>query len=442
MSLRDTAMQIWTAGLDAVRAERLIDDNVRVGEKLTICGRDYPIDSGKLCVVGAGKASGYLAMQLERQLADRAPRLKLSGLVNVPENCVQPTNHIRLHGARPAGVNEPTKAGVEGTQQILEMVASLAPEDLCICLLTGGGSALLPATQEGLLLEDKLAVIRLMSSRGATIQDLNRVRIALSRVKGGGLARACRAGRLVSLIISDVIGDPIDLIASGPTVLRDAKSDSPEETPETILRRFAEESELDARVWNCLKRSAGQPIGEHLPNVENHLLANNATAVSAAASAARELGLHPEVIDAESPETTAEEVAAELVEKLSTASSGTCLIWGGEPVVRLVAAESRGKGGRNQQLALAALQSWDRLPTSKLQYCIVSGGTDGEDGPTDAAGAVVDQTIVDAVGDQQLDVGAFLKKNDAYPFFESVGGLVKTGPTHTNVCDLRIAIAD
>lgn len=430
------ALRIWNSSVDAVRAEGLIERHVEYSDRLRICGesRDVPA-GGRLCVVGAGKAAGYLAVALENQLRHVAPDLGLHGFVNVPANCVVPTDFIQLHAARPAGVNEPRAEGVAGTQQILQMVASLQPDDLCICLLTGGGSALLPAPRSGVTLDDKLNVTRFMSSRGASIQELNRVRIALSDVKGGGLSRACKAAQLDTLIISDIIGDPLDLIASGPTIPAVASEESPSET----LLRFVERAELPASIWQVLAtpRTSEPPTCR----VTNQMLANNGTAVSAAAAEANRMGLATEIIPSESPNATAEEVGAALLQRAATADTGTCLIWGGEPVVHLADNEARGRGGRNQQLVLTASSHWHQLPEAmRDRICILSGGTDGEDGPTDAAGAFVDRDVIASLQNHNFDVDDHLKRNDAYPLFEATGGLIKTGPTHTNVCDVRVAV--
>ena len=224
------ALRIWRAGLEAVRSERLIREHVRVAGHWLIVGEEQPIDLqriGRIAVVGAGKAGAGMAAGLEEALGPEIAESKqLVGWVNVPADCVPPgedggpprtARRIHLHAARPAGRNEPTAEGVAGTEEILKIVSLLRPDDLCLCLISGGGSALLPAPAEGISLADKLAVTQHLSAAGADIR-LNTVRKQLSRIKGGGLARACRAGRLVSLIISDVLGDPLDLIASGPTV--------------------------------------------------------------------------------------------------------------------------------------------------------------------------------------------------------------------------------
>ena len=177
------AFQIWTAGVDSVRAESLVANEVRIRATgpFEICGKPYSLDKVQnLCVVGAGKAAGYFAKAIEDLLLPLTPSLKVFGHVNVPANCVIPTQFIKLHFARPAGVNEPRAEGVAGAKNIQQLVSSLGPDDLCLCLITGGGSALLPLPADGVTLEDKLLVTKLMSANGASIQELNRVRIALS----------------------------------------------------------------------------------------------------------------------------------------------------------------------------------------------------------------------------------------------------------------------
>ena len=219
--LRTDAERIWRAGVAAVQPARLIREHVRVDGDVLHVG-DEAIDLrhvGRIAIVGAGKAAGAMAVALEDVLGPRLLADKnVTGWVNVPDDCVVPTARVHLHAGRPAGVNEPRPEGVEGTRRILELVGSLGPADLCICVLAGGGSALLPAPVPEISLDDKIRVTRLLSAAGANIEQLNTVRRQLSLIKGGGLARACRAGRLITLIISDVLGDPLDAIASGPTV--------------------------------------------------------------------------------------------------------------------------------------------------------------------------------------------------------------------------------
>jgi len=439
------AFQIWSAGVDAVRAENLVRAKVcfdSTKQVLSIADSDYSLEHvGRLCVVGAGKAAGYLAVAVEELLAPVPKRLQLFGHINVPENCVEPTQHIQLHAARPAGINEPRAEGVAGSTRILELVAGLDANDLCIVLITGGGSALLPLPSNGLTLADKLQVTRMMSENGASIQELNHVRIALSAIKGGRLAEACTANRLVTIIVSDVLGDPLDLIASGPTV-RSEKVNTPPNAKE-ILARFASPEEIPQHVWRHLEQPQTQQTDFRSKCTSDHyVLANNATAVSAAGNKARELGYVVETLQPESPTTSAEEVAESMIAHISkfNPDEKRCLIWGGEPIVKLVSSEQRGRGGRNQQLVLKAATLWSQMSSElRNRTSILSGGTDGEDGPTDAAGAMVSQSTINEIISRDLNAQDFLDRNDAYSLFEPLNALVKTGPTHTNVCDLRIA---
>ena len=218
-SLRNDALAIWRAAVSSVDSERLVRNVVRrSAETLTVCDQVLALDSlGNICVVGGGKAGAGMAAAFEEALGpDLSDRLQ--GWVNVPDDCVRPLRNIELHGARPPGLNEPTEHGVLGTRRILDLVGALGKDDVCVVLLSGGGSALLPAPVPEISLEDKQQVTRQLSRAGAGIEELNCVRRQLSLIKGGGLARACRAGTLICLIISDVIGDPLETIASGPTI--------------------------------------------------------------------------------------------------------------------------------------------------------------------------------------------------------------------------------
>ncbi len=335
-------------------------------------------------------------------------------------------------------MNEPTEAGAAGTAEILNRVAALGPTDLCLCLISGGGSALLPAPLDGLTLADKLAVTRFLSAAGAPIEALNTVRKQLSRVKGGGLARACRAGRLIALVLSDVLGDPLDTIASGPTVL---DRSTPQDALD-VLERFSARGHIPSAVFAALdgKRAAPQPF---TCRVENLVIGNNATAVDAAGLEAERLGYSHAMTSARSSEGQAEDVGrhlAGMARRMHAERGPDCLISGGEPVVRLAPGEIRGRGGRNQQLVLAAID--ELLPERPAGVVLLSGGTDGEDGPTDAAGAWLDDEILAAAGKPELAPSEFLKRNDAYTFFSAAGGLLRTGPTHTNVCDIRVVLVD
>ncbi|HEX4147230.1 MAG TPA: DUF4147 domain-containing protein [Pirellulales bacterium] len=439
-TLRRDGLQIWQAGLDAVRSDRLVESTVSVRGQSLLVG-DEAIDLAhvrRIAIVGAGKAGAGMAAGLERALGERVLAEKqVSGWVNVPADCVQPLAHVRLHPARPAGVNEPTEDGVRGAEEILRIVGGLGPDDVCFVLISGGGSALLPAPAPGVTLADKLAVTRHLSAGGANIAELNSVRRQLSRIKGGGLARACRAGRLFALIISDVPGDPLDVIASGPTV--DNRSTARDAL--AVLARYGA-PELPA-VTTFLQRladdaAAAAPTPPSC-QVTNLVIGNNALAVDAAGIVAERLGYSHAMVVACEPEGAAESVGehlAAMARSMLAGSGPNCLISGGEPVVKLVPADRRGKGGRNQQLVLAAGIELDGL----AGVFILSGGTDGEDGPTDAAGAWIDAEVLSRAAVAGLDPRVFLERNDAYHFFEPLGALIKTGPTHTNVCDVRVVL--
>jgi glycerate 2-kinase len=450
--LRSDAERIWWAGVRAVLPERLIPENVQVsGDTLLIGDEEINLTHvRRIAVVGAGKASAAMAVAIEHALGPRLMVAKqVAGWVNVPADCVLPTQSVHLHSARPAGVNEPRPEGVAGTNEILKLVSSLTPDDLCLCLISGGGSALLPAPVPGVSLDDKVRVTRALSASGASIDQLNTVRRALSRVKGGGLARACRAGRLVSLIISDVLGDPLEVIASGPTV--ETKVSASDALAVLHELRLTGTPEIAAVITYLRRQAAGESqiarresLGP-TAKVTNLVIGNNAVAVDAAGCEAERLGYSHAMIAANASEGPAEDVGQQLAEMALRMRRGhspnygpDCLISGGEPTVKLVSEPLRGQGGRNQQLALAAL--------AKLGDCagiaLLSGGTDGEDGPTYAAGAIVTPEVVAAARAKGLDAADYLRRNDTYNFFQAAGGLFKTGPTHTNVCDLRIVVVD
>jgi len=432
------AQQIWQAGVAAVQPERLIKQHVRVeGNWLTVGEEVLDLRSlGRIAIVGAGKAAGAMALALESVLgASVLEKKNVTGWVNVPADCVVPTQCVHLHAARPPGVNEPRPEGVEGTERILELVSSLGPDDACLCVLTGGGSALLPAPVPGISLEEKIQVTRLLSAAGANIEQLNTVRRQLSLVKGGGLARACRARVLITLVISDVLGDPLDAIASGPTV----PSSNTAADALAVLRdlHLTREPTIQAVVRYLEQRSQLRGEERKVREVKHIVLGNNALAVDAAGAEATRLGYSPALLAANAPEGLAEDVGRHLAHialRMHDVPGADCLVSGGETTVRLVEEALRGKGGRNQQLALAALA----LLGDCRGIALLSAGTDGEDGPTDAAGALVTENVVRAAREQQLEPHDYLARNDAYHFFQRAGGLFITGPTSTNVCDLRV----
>ncbi len=449
--LREQAQAIWEAGVAAVSSERLVRNVIhRDGSVLSICGHDWDTTSlSRIIVLGVGKAGAGMAAAVEAELGEELTDAKVAGWVNVPADCVRPLRRIVLHAARPAGVNEPTEAGVFGTQRTLELACSAGANDLVVVLISGGGSALAPAPIPGITLADKLAVTRFLMNSGASIQELNTVRKHLSLFKGGGLARATSQARaVITLIISDVIGDPLDVIASGPTV----EDTSTAADALAVLKRFsAQPPQVSESVWFALRHKTSNPSplpkGEGTaarPIAQNCVIGNNAIAVEAAAAKAREQGFAVKSLGSNNA-GEARTIGRELAELCRHIRDGqtevappVCVLSGGEPIVKLVQTDQPRKGGRNQEVALAALQHlWhDGLD----RIAILSGGTDGEDGPTNAAGAVVDESLRQMAFAKRLDPSEFLEINNSYPFFEQTGGLLLTGPTHTNVMDLRIAV--
>jgi hydroxypyruvate reductase len=453
----EMALRIWKAGVDAVRGDALVEAAVAVEEgSLWFDDVEVPLKSfRRLAVVGAGKAGAGMARGFEAALGEKLLAEKqVQGWVNVPEPCVERLSRIRLFAARPAGVNEPTEEGVEGSRQIEQLVRSCKPDDLCVCLISGGGSALLPSPIEGVSLAQKRALTKHLSAAGADIASLNLVRRQISRLKGGGLARACNAGRLVTLIISDVMGDPLEAIASGPTI----PAEPDPEGALAVLERFgairagvAPEvvATLQKQVADAKSRFRKPAVAPVRAQLDTVVIGNVVSAVDAAGREAERLGLHFAMDAATSLEGSAEEVGqrhANLALRMRDAPGPDCLITGGEPTVELPPAHLRGKGGRNQQAALAALiavrdaDAGASVPGRGIAF--VSGGTDGEDGPTDAAGAFFDERILARAKTLPQPPELYLERCDAYNFFEPIGGLFVTGPTHTTVCDLRVLVVD
>jgi glycerate 2-kinase len=420
------------------------------GRWLTIAGQSWKIGTSQnLIIVGAGKAtSGMLSglLQVLHRANKKPPAIK--GWINVPEgtSMIELPDELMGYAARPAGRNEPTEKAIYGTQQILSLVRNASSDDCVVSLISGGGSALLCSPVAGLSLSEKVMLTQALSSCGANIEQLNSVRRCLSNVKGGGLARACSAGTLINCILSDVLGDPLELIASGPTILK------PEPDPIQALRlldQFLPDQFPNVRsiINKSLHQSTIASIS-HVANlnckIHSFILANNATAVDAAGIKAVELGYRYWMKSERRCEGDVCDVGRQMACQIEATLSHRdidCIITGGEPSVTLPDSKSTGKGGRNQQLALSVLDnmstdgSW---PDRELAF--LSAGTDGEDGPTDAAGAWIDRNVHHRMLRLGLNPKDYLARCDAYRFFEAIGSLYKTGPTHTNVCDLRVAV--
>jgi len=430
-NLRADARSIWQAAVDAVRPGPLVRQALadpQVAQALQAAPR--------ILVLGAGKAGAAMAAAVEEAIPDLLDRAQ--GIVNVPAELVRPLRKIRLHAARPAGSNQPTAEGVIGAEEMLRLARSAGPDDVALCLLSGGGSALLPAPAEGITLADKQTVTKLLHECGATINQMNAVRKHLSAIKGGRLAEAFRGKALYSLIISDVIGDPLTVIASGPTCVDPTTFGD----VVSLLNGLGLTDRLPHAVRTRLERGAAREIPETpkgMPgNIHNVILANNSMALAVAEKQAQGLGYTVlnlgSCIEGETRHvaTAMMGIAHSIQDEGIPFRPPACVLLGGETTVTLT--PDHGLGGRNVEFVLAALLNLH----GQRNMAILSGGTDGEDGPTDAAGAVADMSVLwKAVGSQMQE---YLNRHDAYHFFEATGDLIKTGLTETNVMDVRVIL--
>ena len=427
------AETIFRAALSAVDPGTLLRRRLRrEGNHLLVGESRYALESGRVFVAGGGKASGAMAAALERILGDRID----SGVVCVKDGHGVPTSRLRL---REAGHPIPDARGVAAAEEMLALARAMRDGDLLIVLLSGGGSALLTLPADGITLEDKRRVTDHLLRAGAAIGDLNAVRKHVSRIKGGRLAQAVPAGRVLTLILSDVVGDRLDVIASGPTV--------PDPTTwadaMTILDRFDPGDLLPETVRRVIREGlegrrpeTPKPGGPGFGRVENVIVGNNFDALLAARDAAAGLGFPARILSSDI-EGEAREVAADHArmarEAREKGAAPACILSGGETTVTV---RGKGRGGRNTESALAFAMAAEGLPDVAGLFA----GTDGTDGPTDAAGALADGATVARARARGLDARAFLEENDSYTFFEKAGGLLRTGPTLTNVMDVRIVL--
>ncbi|HTZ41048.1 MAG TPA: glycerate kinase [Syntrophales bacterium] len=431
----DDAVTIFNAALGAVDPYAAVKSHV---EKIRKICREEGLT--KIFVVGLGKA----AYPMTRSLVD-AFRDRIAGGVVVTKYGHAPGGTLSENIAIfEAGHPVPDENGVAGASRAVELLKTADRETLVVCLISGGGSALFVAPADGLSLDDKQVMTRILLRGGADIVELNTVRKHLSRVKAGRLAEAASPARVISLILSDVIGDPLDFIASGPTspdttTWADALSivtryDTAGEMPQNILQLLRDGSE--GKIPDTPKK--GDPVFDR---VENIIIGSNRIATEAARQEARDLGYEPVVLTTElqgEARDAARWLYRQLLESQSCLTSGRkriALIAGGESTVTV---RGKGLGGRNTEMALAF--AMDIAGTTGITF--LSAGTDGTDGPTDAAGAIVDGQTLSKARALDLDPQAFLDDNDSYHFFEKVGGLVKTGPTGTNVMDLQIILIE
>ena len=420
---RKQALDIFQAALRAAdpaeaiaRHVRLVDGELRAGAK-TYALNKYR----RIVVVGAGKATAAMAQAIEKLLGDRVS----FGLINVKYGHTAKLRRIEINEcAHPV----PDAAGAAGAGRIAAMVADARKDDLVLCLISGGASSLLPLPAEGVTLPAKQTLTERLLKAGANIHQMNAVRKHLSGIKGGRLADIAYPATVLTLILSDVIGDDPSTIGSGPT--------SPDPTTvadaQAILDQFGIKTKLPLR-------ETPKPGDALFRRVQNLIVGSNRLAIEAAAAKASELGLTPLVLSSSIEGETREiasmhaAIAREVVATGQPAKAPVCIISGGETTVTV---RGNGEGGRNQEFVLAAAVALNGL----LQVTVLSGGTDGTDGPTVAAGAIADGLTLTRARALGLSAAALLEANDSYNFFDPLGDLVITGPTNTNVMDLRLMI--
>jgi glycerate 2-kinase len=430
---------IFRAGLKAVDPERAVRKYVRrKGNRLLVGDRSYALDRFKrILLIGAGKGTAPMAKALEEILGDHLAE----GWIIVKYGYGMPLGKIHT---MEAGHPIPDEAGLKATEVVLDQIRECTGEDLIICTFSGGGSALLPAPSPPINLDQKQETTRLLLDSGATINEINAIRKHLSRSKGGWLAKTADPATLVSLILSDVIGDRLDVIASGPTVPDESTfADCTE-----IIQRYDLVDRLPETVAEYFRQGGAGMVPETpkvgdpaFSRVQNLIVGNNRGALLAAQEQAISLGYKTMILSSQI-EGEAREVAhvfaaigKEICQAGLPISSPACVLAGGEPTVTI---QGKGKGGRNQELALACAISIDGLD----RIFLLSAGTDGTDGPTDAAGAIVDGLTCRRARQADLNPYSYLLANDSYSFFESLGDLLKTGPTRTNVMDIICMLVD
>lgn len=432
---RADALAIVKAGIESVLPENVVRSSVHLeGNVLDIKGRQYDLSGYRhIYVAGGGKASGTMAVELENILGGRIT----AGIVNDRYGVEAKTRTIKVNHA---GHPLPTEDGVRGVKEMLDMLTHASPDDLVVFLISGGGSALLPYPADGISLEDCIGLTDLLLKSGARISEMNAVRKHVSAIKGGQFLKYTGGASAISLIVSDVVGDDVSFISSGPT----APDSTTYANAIAILEKYHIYGKVSSSIRGRLEKGArgeipetpkpGNPIFDRVNNV---VVASNIIALEGAAKKAFELQYRPLILGSciigESREVglVLSGIAKESLKSGNPLEPPAAIISGGETTVTI---RGGGKGGRNQELVLGFLQNYTPGIT------IVSADTDGIDGATDACGAIAGGTTLERAKKMGLSIADALKENASYDFFRSLGDLIFTGPTGTNVSDLRIIL--
>ena len=438
--LKKHANEIFKHVLSTLDPEQLVKKKVSIRDStLLVEKREYNLNNYEnIYVVGGGKACAPMAKAMEELFGDKID----NGIIVVKYNHGLPLKRIEtVEASHPI----PDENGMRGTSDILRLLSKTSEKDLIICLISGGGSALLVQPHKEITLQGIQITSAELLACGATIDEINTVRKHLSSIKGGQLAKAAYPSTLITLILSDVVGDPMDIIASGPTV----PDESTFEDAYTIIQKYSLEEKLPSSVCEFLRSGKMGKIEETpetgnkiFDNTQNVIVGSNRIALEAAENKAKDLGYNTIIISSlvEGESREAAKFFAAIAREVSRTGTPVpkpaCIIAGGETTVII---HGEGKGGRNQEFALSAAM--------EIEGCegvvILSAGTDGTDGPTDATGAIVDfNTCKDARKKFRLSPEEYLNKNDSYTFFKKTGEHLVTGPTMTNVMDIMISLID
>lgn len=438
------AMELLRVALAAVDPHAAVKRALRVeGDRLAVGDRVYDLSRyRRVIVVGGGKAAAPMAAAVEEALGARVT----AGLVNVKYGHVL-SEGGRVTPTRVVQVNEaghpiPDERGLEGARRMAELLEAAQAEDLVILLISGGGSALLALPTDDISLADKQNLTDLLLRCGATINEMNAVRKHLSRSKGGGWARLAQPAEVIALILSDVVGNPLDVIASGPT----APDTSTFADACWVLEKYGLMDQVAPSVRRRLERGRDGAIEETpgpddplFRRVNNVLVGSNEVAARAAMSRASDLGFNTMLLstyvqgEAREVAKVMVAVAKEILHSGLPVPRPACVVAGGETTVTI---RGHGRGGRNQELALSAAVEADGLE----DVVVVGAATDGNDGPTDAAGAIVSGETVGRAAALGLEAKRFLSDNNSYELFQRLGDLIVTGPTNTNVNDLTLVL--
>ncbi len=435
--LRKDIREIFDCGVLAVDPGEGIKRYVRLNNNtLSVGENSYDLREIKdIYVVGGGKGAASMGKAVEDILGDWIK----DGVINVKYGYTVDLKRIRLNEA---GHPIPDEKGIKGVQEIMDLLKKTGEDDLVICLITGGASALLPLPVNGISLKDKQLITDLLLRCGASIREINSIRKHISRIKGGNMARAAYPSRLITLILSDVIGDIIDIIGSGPTV----HDNSTYLDCMEIFKNYGLIKDIPLSIIQQIKRGINGEI-EETPSADdpifsrcqNLLIGGNIQALKASFKKANSLGYNTLMLSSYIQGETGDvakvhaAIAKEIISSGNPLPRPACVISGGETTVTI---HGEGKGGRNQEFVLTTAIEIDGFSN----VVVLSGGTDGTDGPTDAAGAIADGSTIRKAKKLGLDPYNYLKNNDSYHFFQKMDDLLITGPTNTNVMDLRVIL--